>query len=435
MRRSIVFFVVLMLVIPFALISSEYGNSGLFHLFYANSLGTGNYLLSLGLDNLDRKKQDTDINDFYFSFGYGLSDKLEIGARLNFWRRVDPDDLTDTYYNGTPYAHSPFYQGLGYADLGLKFSITKNFAVRGFVEMPLSSEDTATTTTKPAFGGNLIISTNQTKKGILTVNLGYKHNGKIDKTEYTNFMTTNLSTFVEPTGSEIISDEIIAGAGGKLRLANRVYGIGELYYTGYLNSDTEQENNLDLAVGFQFLLSEKVKINIAYKKNLLFNDGLASTQGGAISIVYTSVPEEIKKKVVEEVKPKPVVKKEVPIKKEVVKPVLTPLVFKDTYFAFDSYELTDEAKAILLKEVEKLKERPDVKITIEGHTCNIGTNAYNLALGEKRAQAVKDFLVNNGIDSSRIDIISYGEERPIFDNSAEETRRFNRRAHIKKNNG
>ena len=433
MRRTIIFFVVLMLVIPIALKSSEYGNSGLFHLFYANSVGAGNYLFTLGLDNLDREKQDIDINDFYFSLGYGISDNLEVGARLNFWRRVDPDNLNDTYYNGTPYAHSPFYQGLGYADLGLKFSFSKNFAIRGFVEMPLSSKETATTTTKPAFGGNLIISTNQTKKGIFTVNLGYKHNGKIDKTEYTNFMSTNLSTFVKPTGNEIISDEILAGAGGKLRIANRIYTIGELYYTGYMNSDTEQKNNLDLAVGFQFLLSEKVKINLAYKKNLLFNDGLASTQGGAISIVYTSVPEEIKKKVVPPpVKPKPVIKKEV--KKEVVKPVLTPLVFKDTYFAFDSYELTDEAKAILLKEVEKLKERKDVKIIVEGHTCNIGTNAYNLALGEKRAQAVKDFLVSNGIETSRIDIISYGEERPAFDNSTEETRRFNRRAQIKKKN-
>ncbi len=434
MRRSIVFFVILMLVIPFALISSEYGNSGLFHLFYANSLGAGNYLFTLGLDNLDREKQDIDINDFYVSFGYGLSNNIEIGARLNFWRRVDPDNLNDTYYNGTPYAHSPFYQGPGYADLGLKFSISKNFAIRGFVEMPLSSKETATTTTKAAFGGNLIISTNQSKKGIFTVNLGYKHNGRIDKSEYLNFMTSNLSSFVEPTGNEILSDELLAGAGGKLRLADRIYGIGELYYTGYLNSDTDQKNNLDLSVGFQFLLSERIKVNLAYKKNLMFNDGLPSTQGGAVSIIYTSVPEEIKKKVVEVVKPKPEVKKEI-IKKEVVKPVLTPLVFKDTYFAFDSYELTDEAKAILLKEAEKLKERKDVKIVIEGHTCNIGTNAYNLALGEKRAQAVKDFLVSNGIDPSRIEIISYGEERPAFDNTYEETRRFNRRAHIKKKNG
>ncbi len=433
MRRRIVFFVILLVAIP--LISSEYGNSGLFHLFYANSIGSGNYLLTLGLDNLDREKQDIDINDFYLSFGYGLSDKLEVGARLNFWRRVDPDNLNDTYYNGTPYAHSPFYEGLGYADFGIKLSLTKNFAIRGFVQMPLSSEDTATTTTKPAFGGNLILSTNQSKMGIFTLNVGYKHNGKIDKTDYTNFMTSNLSTFVEPTGSEILSDEILAGAGGKLRIANRVYGIGELYYTGYLNTDAEQKDNLDLAVGFQFLLSEKVKVNLAYKKNLLFDDSLASTQGGAISIVYTSVPEEIKKKViVKKEEPKPVVKKEA-VKKEVVKPVLTPLIFKDTYFAFDSYELTDEAKAVLLKEIEKLKERKDVKIIIEGHTCNIGTNAYNLALGEKRAQAVKDFMVSNGIEPSRIETISYGEERPAYDNSAEETRRFNRRAHIKKKNG
>jgi outer membrane protein OmpA-like peptidoglycan-associated protein len=69
-----------------------------------------------------------------------------------------------------------------------------------------------------------------------------------------------------------------------------------------------------------------------------------------------------------------------------------------------------------------------LRLEIEGHTCNIGTAEYNLALGERRAQAVRDYLVSRGIDAERLRTVSYGEERPKHDNAREETRRLNRRA-------
>ncbi len=69
-----------------------------------------------------------------------------------------------------------------------------------------------------------------------------------------------------------------------------------------------------------------------------------------------------------------------------------------------------------------------LRLTIEGHTCNIGTTEYNMALGERRAQAVRDYLTSRGIDANRLQVVSYGEERPKYDNDREETRRLNRRA-------
>jgi outer membrane protein OmpA-like peptidoglycan-associated protein len=69
-----------------------------------------------------------------------------------------------------------------------------------------------------------------------------------------------------------------------------------------------------------------------------------------------------------------------------------------------------------------------LRITIEGHTCNIGTAEYNLALGERRAVAVRQYLQSRGIAADRMTTISYGEERPKYDNAREETRRLNRRA-------
>ena len=113
---------------------------------------------------------------------------------------------------------------------------------------------------------------------------------------------------------------------------------------------------------------------------------------------------------------------------QVLKPAVKEVVFEDVHFDFDRYSLRPEATRLLDEVVRALQENPDLKIQIEGHTCNIGTAEYNLALGDRRANAVRDYLTSRGIDVSRLQSVSYGEERPKYDNSREETRRLNRRA-------
>ncbi len=109
---------------------------------------------------------------------------------------------------------------------------------------------------------------------------------------------------------------------------------------------------------------------------------------------------------------------------------ITAPVLEDVFFDFDKYNLTPEARATLEKNAAELRRRADVMITIEGHCDERGTKAYNLALGEKRAKAARDYLVSLGIDASRIAIVSYGEERP-FDPGHDETAwARNRRAHF-----
>jgi peptidoglycan-associated lipoprotein len=113
---------------------------------------------------------------------------------------------------------------------------------------------------------------------------------------------------------------------------------------------------------------------------------------------------------------------------QVVRPVVKEIVFEDVHFDFDRYSLRPEAVRTLDEAVAVLQQNPDVNVEIEGHTCNIGTAEYNLALGERRANAVRDYLTSRGINASRFRIVSYGEERPKYDNAREETRRLNRRA-------
>jgi outer membrane protein OmpA-like peptidoglycan-associated protein len=102
--------------------------------------------------------------------------------------------------------------------------------------------------------------------------------------------------------------------------------------------------------------------------------------------------------------------------------------FEDVHFDFDRYSLRPEATRALDEAIATMQANPDLNIEIEGHTCNIGTAEYNLALGERRATAVRDYLTSRGIGGTRLRTVSYGEERPKHDNSREETRRLNRRA-------
>jgi peptidoglycan-associated lipoprotein len=102
--------------------------------------------------------------------------------------------------------------------------------------------------------------------------------------------------------------------------------------------------------------------------------------------------------------------------------------FEDVHFDFDRYTLRPEAVRVLEQAVTAMKGNATLRLTLEGHTCNIGTAEYNLALGERRATAVREYLTSNGVGADRLQIVSYGEERPKHDNAREETRRLNRRA-------
>jgi outer membrane protein OmpA-like peptidoglycan-associated protein len=113
---------------------------------------------------------------------------------------------------------------------------------------------------------------------------------------------------------------------------------------------------------------------------------------------------------------------------QVTQPTAQQFAFEDVHFEFDRFTLRPDALTILDDAVKAMQANPALRLEIEGHTCNIGTNEYNLALGDRRARAVRDYLVSRGIVTGRLTTISYGEERPRHDNSREDTRRLNRRA-------
>ena len=113
---------------------------------------------------------------------------------------------------------------------------------------------------------------------------------------------------------------------------------------------------------------------------------------------------------------------------QVIRPAVKEFIFEDVHFDFDRYSLRPEATRALDEAIKTLQQNPELSIEVEGHTCNIGTSEYNLALGERRANAVREYLTSRGVGADRLRAVSYGEERPKHDNAREETRRLNRRA-------
>lgn len=98
------------------------------------------------------------------------------------------------------------------------------------------------------------------------------------------------------------------------------------------------------------------------------------------------------------------------------------------YFDFDSSDLTESARSALESKVPAMNANPDVRIRIAGHADERGSDEYNMALGQRRAAAAKRFLTDRGIDGGRIEIVSFGEERPAVTGNDESAWQQNRRA-------
>ncbi|MCH2547785.1 MAG: peptidoglycan-associated lipoprotein Pal [Alphaproteobacteria bacterium] len=98
------------------------------------------------------------------------------------------------------------------------------------------------------------------------------------------------------------------------------------------------------------------------------------------------------------------------------------------FYGYDSSVLTSEGQNTLERQAAWLKQYPSVNVTVEGHADERGTREYNIALGERRANAAKNYLVSLGVDSSRLSVVSYGKERPAVLGSTEDAYAQNRRA-------
>lgn len=107
------------------------------------------------------------------------------------------------------------------------------------------------------------------------------------------------------------------------------------------------------------------------------------------------------------------------------------IVLRGVNFAFDKSEIDGPSTVVLDAAAEQLQECPNVDVRVEGHTDSVGTDAYNQALSERRAEAVRSYLVTRGVSASRLTAVGYGESQPVASNETAEGRALNRRVELK----
>jgi peptidoglycan-associated lipoprotein len=103
---------------------------------------------------------------------------------------------------------------------------------------------------------------------------------------------------------------------------------------------------------------------------------------------------------------------------------------RDVFFAYDSWTISEEGRQALSRDAEWMKSTPSAVVKVEGHCDERGTSAYNLVLGEKRAKAARNYLVELGVGANRLSVVSYGKERPSCNEHAESCYQQNRRGHL-----
>jgi peptidoglycan-associated lipoprotein len=103
---------------------------------------------------------------------------------------------------------------------------------------------------------------------------------------------------------------------------------------------------------------------------------------------------------------------------------------RDVFFAYDSWTISEEGRQALSRDAEWMKATPSAVVKVEGHCDERGTSAYNLVLGEKRAKAARNYLVELGVSANRLSVVSYGKERPSCNEHAESCYQQNRRGHL-----
>ncbi len=103
---------------------------------------------------------------------------------------------------------------------------------------------------------------------------------------------------------------------------------------------------------------------------------------------------------------------------------------RDVFFGYDSWTISEEGRQALARDAEWMKANTGAAVKVEGHCDERGTSAYNLVLGEKRAKAVRNYLVELGVSANRLSVVSYGKERPFCNEHAESCYQQNRRGHL-----
>jgi len=333
---------------------------------------------------------------------FGLFDWLSVGGRLPVY-----------FYNNinAPILSRPDETNFNLGDLELNFKLrlidakTHKYGLSflPYIVLPTANDPSSDFVGNgtAAGGGKFIFDFQPSEKFSLAFNVGYEARGK----------------FVDVSG-QTINDHLSMGLGVAYNvMRNKLKIIGETQMETVVSDFFHRRTTpAEARVGVRYAINRSMDINAG--GGLGYTNGISSPDFRVFTgFTYTRRP--IAKVTLKEAPPD-----EFQIGDE--------LTLQDKiYFDFDKAKIRDISKPTLDKVAALLKAHPELtKLRVEGHTCNLGTDAYNLRLSQRRANAVVDYLVSQGVDRSRLRAVGYGETKPLVPNTDEPHREQNRRVQI-----
>lgn len=391
------------------------GGSGLFNTQKADTLGHLGFRVGLFYQSMNYDAPgDSDVTEIPVSLTLGLGDRFEISAAAPY-RNIDPSG-----------ADSESGISDGIARVKWNFLNSEKYSLRlsaiGMVTLPLGDKDKG-------------LGTEKTNLGVALA---------IDK-EYENISWHGNIGFMGRQEDDI-NDQVLYAAGLEYKAIENLGLIAEVSGFSYTSSEKYMDDNTTVMGGLRYYIGDWGSVSAGYGS---WGGGSGASSPNYMYMVGVTLGLPGKKKMAEAAPPPPPPAPEEPKAEPAPKPAPAPaprpepapapkpapappkietIRLEPIHFKFDSAELTDEAKDILRRHADKIKGHPGSQLTIEGHTCWIGTRKYNKWLGHKRAIAAKKYLMSLGIDADSVVLMTFGEEKPSHDNKTREGRKMNRRA-------
>jgi outer membrane protein OmpA-like peptidoglycan-associated protein len=452
--------------------ASYWGDTGLWFIPTAETPKPGGWSFSLYRTEFDFKQGLSDVSDWPLTASVGAGPRTEIFGALRIVTRIDRDlrplftpGSVEEVEEGGLINDRPFVtetwtgNDLGDLFLGGKFNVLTEhrqqpfaMAVRGTMKVPTADSDSGAGTGEWDYFTDAVVSKEISQRVELSGFGGYAFRGDPTGVSLSDGFRwglgaafgarSNLRLTTEIFG-ELASNEAVIGAPGIVTgtdgSTNPILSDVDTGVTTALGLTWQHSSGVSLGVGttYQFGLDEDTASTGSesgrawgLQFRIGFHNGVRMYVPPAPPKLAEAAPPPAAPPAAPAPKPAP---PPPPAAAAAPKPEPPPaaakaMTFDEVRFDFDMDALRPDAIAVLDRVVDGLKQNPGARVRIEGHASFEGTSEYNLTLGERRAQRVREYLVSRGISAATLSTLSKGEESPKYDNSKEEGRALNRRA-------